>query len=103
MPGVADDSTPWKALYDNFEKVVAPPMEEMFRSDDFGDILAAIVKSQREARERNELASKQFWRDLNLPSAHDVDRLTRQVATLERLVRDLHRRLDSLLDDADGA
>ena len=101
---MADERSTWKRIFDTVEKAVAPRLEELAQSDQFSDAAAVMARIRAEFQSRTERAMRQnlhFW---NLPAGSDIKRLSEQIASLERRVRDLSKRLDELTEPshADG-
>ena len=90
---MADERPLWKKLYDRIEKEVAPRLEAMVRTDQFADFTAVVTRLRNEMNRRVERASRQNLHAWNLPAGSDVKRLSEQVASLERRVRDLQQQL----------
>jgi len=81
----------WRQVFDAVDRRVAGPVEAGARSDVFADALALAWRVQRRLRREAERQSARALHLLNLPAAADVRRLSRQVAALQREVRELSR------------
>jgi polyhydroxyalkanoate synthesis regulator phasin len=79
----------WRRAFDAVDRRVAAPVEAGAHSDLFGDIVALQWKLARRAQREVERRSRRFLHAVNLPTATDVRRLSEQVASLQRQVRDL--------------
>lgn len=86
-------------MFDAMEGSVAPQLEEFVRTDEFADMATAFAKMQADFQERAERSMRQTWHFWNLPAGSDVKRLSDQVASLERRVRSLDKRLEHELDE----
>jgi polyhydroxyalkanoate synthesis regulator phasin len=101
---MADERSTWKRLFDTVEQAVAPRLEELAQSEQFSDAAAVMARLRADFAARTERTMRQnlhFW---NLPAGSDIKRLSEQIASLERRVRDLSKRLDELVEpNADGS
>jgi len=91
---MTDDTPGWKRAFDQMESQLAPQLEQFVRTDQFADMAAARSKVQAEVQKRIADVMRQTWHFWNLPAASDVKRLSEQVASLERRVRDLTKQLE---------
>jgi hypothetical protein len=100
---MAQDRPLWRAAIDSIDKVVGPASERLVRTERFADVVALVSRLSHEMRQRRERALRQQWHNLNLPAGTDVKRLSEQVASLERQVRELTKRLeDAGSNESDG-
>ena len=83
----------WRQAYNNWEKAVAPGLQEMTASPGFQDFLALAAQVNTSIASELEQASRQWLHLWNLPAASDVRSLRRQVASLEREIGNLQRSL----------
>ena len=90
---MADDRPMWRRAFDAVEKNLTPQLEQMVRTEQFADVASAFTRMQLEFQRRAERSLRQTWHFWNLPAGSDVKRLTEQVASLERRVRELSKQL----------
>ncbi|MEA3218775.1 MAG: hypothetical protein QOJ19_4931 [Acidimicrobiia bacterium] len=101
---MAQDRPLWRATIDSVDKVIGPASERLVRTERFADVVAVMSRVRHEVRQRTERALRQQWHVWNLPAGSDVKRLSEQVASLERQVRQLTKQVeDSGSADSDGA
>lgn len=89
-------STPlWRAAFDALERPVARASESWMQSDTFMDAFALTWRVQRRVQ-------TEVWRGLDLwigawrvPTRRDVDRISNEIASLERQVRALRAELEA--------
>jgi hypothetical protein len=84
----------WRRLFDAVEQTVSPQLEQFVRTDQFADLAAVVARMQSDMQRRAERAMRQAWHFWNLPTGSDVKRVSEQLASLERRVRDLAKQLD---------
>jgi polyhydroxyalkanoate synthesis regulator phasin len=82
----------WRKAFDEVDRRVAGPVEKGAHSDLFGDLVALQWKLARRAQREVERRTRRLLHAVNLPTATDVRRLSEQVASLQREVRDLDER-----------
>ena len=68
-------------------------LDEIVRSEAFAIASGLARRAQRDARRAVERGSRRAWHLLNLPAGSDVNRLLDEIATLQRQVRDLEKRI----------
>jgi hypothetical protein len=90
---MAEQSPRWYRLLMSVSNVVSPAADAFVRSEAFAVTTGLARRAQREARGRVEHTTRRGWHFLNLPAGSDVNRLLGQIASLERQVRDLEKRL----------
>ena len=99
---MTDDDVPlWKRMFDAFEQAAGPQLEQYVRTEQFADLAASAARFQTEMQRRTAEAMGQALHAWNIPSASDVQRLSEQVASLERRVRELSRQIE-MTRSADG-
>jgi uncharacterized membrane protein YccC len=81
-------------VFDAVEKNLTPQVEQWVQSEQFADLAAAATKLQGQVQERTERAMRRGWHFWNLPAGSDVKRMSEQLASLERRVRDLSKQLE---------
>lgn len=79
----------WREMYNEWEKAVAPGLQELTASDGFRDLMAAGAKVTSAFTAEFERASRRWLHFWNLPAATDVRRLRQQVASLDREIAGL--------------
>jgi hypothetical protein len=89
------DSRPlWRQGFDEVDRRLSPRVEHIVHSEQFADATVVASRLQSQLRRRTERALRQGWHFWNLPAGSDVKRLSDQVASLERRVRDLSKQLE---------
>jgi hypothetical protein len=92
----------WRA-FDAAERSVAPYVESAVRTDAFLDVMSVAIRTLTTARGVVEAPTRRIWHLANLPARSDVARLQRQVAALDRELRQLTRGIDAERADAAGS
>ena len=82
----------WRKAFDEVDKRVSGPVEAGAHSDLFGDLLTLNVRLARRAQQEVERRTRRLLHMANLPTATDVRRLSEQVASLQRELRELQDR-----------
>jgi polyhydroxyalkanoate synthesis regulator phasin len=82
----------WRKAFDEVDRRVSGPVEAGAQSDLFNDLVTLQWKLARRAQREVERRSRRLLHAVNLPTATDVRRLSEQVASLQRQVRDLEDR-----------
>ena len=85
----------WRQMYNEWEKAVAPSLEQLTASDGFRDVMAVGTQISRSIMAETEKMSRQWLHMWNLPAAGDVRSLRRQIASLDNEVQSLRRSLDA--------
>ncbi len=92
----------WRQTFDAVERPVARASEAWVQSDVFMNTLAVTWKVQRRLT-RQVQGGVAWWFGLwDLPTGADVRQVAKQVASLERQVRELARELERTGAGADG-
>jgi hypothetical protein len=86
------DKPLWRQAFDAVEQRAAGPVEGAAHSDLFGDLVTLNVRLARRAQQEVERRTRRVLHMVNLPTATDVRRLSEQVASLQRDVRELDQR-----------
>jgi len=84
----------WRMAVDSADRVLGPASEQLVRTEAFADVIGLVSRMRYLSLKRTERMLRQQWHLWNLPAATDVRRLSEQVASLERQVRDLTRELE---------
>ena len=79
----------WREIYDEWEKAVAPGLQQFTASDGFRDFMAASAKVTSAFTAEFERASRRWLHFWNLPAATDVRKLRQQVAAVDRELKGL--------------
>lgn len=79
----------WREIYNQWEKAVAPGLQEFAASDGFRDFMAAGAKVTSAFTAEFERASRSWLHFWNLPAATDVRKLRQQVASIDREIKGL--------------
>jgi DNA repair exonuclease SbcCD ATPase subunit len=84
----------WRKAFDAVEHRVGPPLEQAVQTEQFADVTAALARLQGQLQRRTERFMRRGWHFWNLPAGSDVKRMSEQLASLERRVRDLSKQLE---------
>ena len=79
----------WRETYNQWEKAIAPGLEQITASDGFRDLMATSAKFTAAVTSEFERASRRWLHFWNLPAATDVRKLRQQVASIDREVKGL--------------
>lgn len=79
----------WREIYNDWEKAVAPGLQQFAASDGFRDFMAASAKVTSALTAEFERASRRWLHFWNLPAATDVRKLRQQVAAVDRELKGL--------------
>lgn len=79
----------WREIYDEWEKAVAPGLQQFAASDGFRDFMAASAKVTSAFAAELERASRRWLHLWNLPAATDVRKLRQQIAAMDRELKGL--------------
>jgi hypothetical protein len=91
VPG--DKPLLWK-LFDTAEGAVAPRLEDLVRTGGFAQALGLAARTQAGVKRGLEQRSRRLWHLVNLPAGSDVAHLRRQIALLDRELREVRRALE---------
>lgn len=83
----------WHQAVARVDEIVAPHADAFVRSETFAIAAGLVLRARRDAGRTLERASRRLWHVLNLPAGSDVNRVLAQIASLERQVRGLEKRL----------
>jgi polyhydroxyalkanoate synthesis regulator phasin len=84
----------WKRLFDTVDRTLGSRVNNLAQSEDVATMAALAHRAQTKVGQLGEQASRRILHSLNLPAGSDVNRLLRQIALLEREVRDLRKELE---------
>lgn len=99
---MAEERPLWRKAFDSAERAIAPGLESAVKSDGFADFATAAMRVRADVARRAERATRRALHFWNLPAGSDVKRLSEQVASVERRVRSLTKRLDDLVEEIHG-
>jgi hypothetical protein len=85
-------ASPWVSAFRRAERTVAQPLERWVQSELAVDALIYVTGLQNDLRRQAGRAMTAYLHLWNLPSLTDVRRLSRQMAYLERRVREQDRK-----------
>ena len=83
-----------RRAFDAVEQSVGPQLEQAVKTEQFADVAAAVARLQGQLQRRTERFMRRSWHFWNLPAGSDVKRMSEQLASLERRVRDLSKQLE---------
>jgi poly(hydroxyalkanoate) synthase III subunit E len=83
----------WRQAFDALERPLAAASESWVQSKTFMDLAAVTIRVQRRLTADGQRMTEQWLHAWGMPARGDLFRLTNQVASLERQVRDLQREL----------
>lgn len=84
----------WRKAYDAIERPLAAGAEAWVQSETFMDLATVSFRVQRRLLRELEQNAERWLHLWGWPSRGDVTRLSNQVASLERQLRDLRREAD---------
>jgi hypothetical protein len=84
----------WRKAFDAIERPLAAGSEAWIQSDTFMDLATHSIRIQRRMLDEVQQATERWLHLWGWVSRGDVIRLTNQVASLERQVRELRREVD---------
>ena len=93
----------WRRAFDAVEQRVGPQLEQAVQTEQFADVTAALARLQGQLQRRTERAMRRGWHFWNLPAGSDVKRMSEQLASLERRVRDLSKQLEDTKQEQERA
>lgn len=88
------DTPLWRRAFDSVERPLGRTLDRAVQTDAYADLVATSWKLAGRVRrdfERSSTWALHLW---NVPAATDLDRLSSQVAHVERQVRDLSREVE---------
>lgn len=86
----------WKQAYDAAEKRAAPVLTKVFSNPDVIETIKLATAVRRRAMDDLSQLIRRNLHNVNLPSGTDVQKVSNQIASLERQIRVLDRRVDEL-------
>lgn len=76
-----------RSLYDRFEELAAPVANSLTRTDGFAQAAALFANMNKVVRSEVDSLAARAWHAVNLPAGTDVQRLQKQLGSLDREVR----------------
>jgi TolA-binding protein len=86
----------WKKAFDAAEKQAGPMIGKALSNPKVIDAITLTMAVERRAREDLAEFVRRQLHMANLPAGTDVQKVSNQIANLERQIRQLNRRLDQL-------
>ena len=86
----------WKKVFDAVEKQAGPALGKAFSNPRVIETITLAMAVERRAREDVAEFVRRQLHLVNLPAGTDVQKVSNQIANLERQIRQLNRRLDEL-------
>jgi ribosomal protein S15P/S13E len=99
---MADQRPLWRKAFDSVERTIAPGLESMVRSEEFADVATVAMRVRTDVAHGMERAMRRALHFWNLPAGSDVKRLSEQVASVERRLRELAKHVDELREELHG-
>lgn len=93
----------WRQIVARVDGFVGPRADELVRGEAFAIASGLARRTQRDLRRVTERVSRRAWHLLNLPAGSDVNRLLAEIASLQRQVRDLDKRVGGAATVAEPA
>jgi hypothetical protein len=90
------DTPWWKKVFDAAEQRAAPPLGRALSNPNVIEAITLTMAVQRRASEDLAEFVRRQLHLANLPAGTDVQKVSNQIASLERQIRLLNRRLDDL-------
>ena len=90
----------WKKAFDAVEKQVGPALGRALSNPKVIEAITLAVAVDRRARQDLAEFVRRQLHLANLPAGTDVQKVSNQIANLERQIRQLNRRLDELRIEA---
>lgn len=91
----------WKKAYDAAERQASPALTKLFSNPSVIEAMTLGMAVQRRAAADFAEYVRRGLHGVNLPSGTDVQKVSNQIAGLERQIRLLNRRIDELQSDSD--
>ena len=89
------DKPMWRTAVEVMDGIVEPHLLKAAEHDGFATVTGVVYHVRRSLSVEVDRLSGALLHTLNLPTRSDVNRVLRQVASLQREVRDLHDQLES--------
>lgn len=88
------DKPLWRRAFDGLEGPLGSALEDVTRSGTFAEALGLATRTRMGVRREMERRTRRLWHMANLPAGSDVAQLRRQVAALDRELRQVRRALE---------
>ena len=88
------DKPLWRQAFDQVEGPVGSALADVARSGTFAGALGLATRTRAGLRREMERRTRRLWHLANLPAGSDVKQLRRQVAALDRELRQVRRALE---------
>jgi post-segregation antitoxin (ccd killing protein) len=88
------DKPAWRRAFDRLEGPLGSALEDVARSARFAEALGLSTRARAGVRRELERHTRRLWHAANLPAGSDVAHLRRQVAALDRELRQVRRALE---------
>ena len=88
------DKPTWRRAFDRLEGPLGSALEDVARSRRFAEALGLTTRARAGVRHELERQTRRLWHLANLPASSDVAHLRRQVAALDRELRQVRRALE---------
>ncbi|NNN13147.1 MAG: hypothetical protein HKL81_05305 [Acidimicrobiaceae bacterium] len=92
----------WRNIFDLVEKGIAPKLESVVGTSEFAELITALTKLRYEANKRFEETTQNLLHMWNFPAVTDLKKLSNQVSSLERRIRDLSKMIEDLKENQAG-
>jgi hypothetical protein len=99
---MSDQRPLWRKAFDSVERAIGPGLESAVKSDEFADVATVAMRVRTDVARGAERAMRRALHFWNLPAGSDMKRLSDQVASVERRLRDLAKRFDELAEEIHG-
>jgi len=91
---MADDKPLWRSAFDRLEGPLGSALQDVTHSGTFAEALGLATRTRAGVRREFERRTRRLWHLANLPAGSDVAQLRRQVAALDRELRQMRRALE---------
>src|SRR3954463_7422559 len=88
------DKPTWRRAFDRVERPVGAALEDVARSPRFAQARGLTTGARAGVRAELERQTRRLWHAANLPAGSDVAHVRRQVAALDRELRQVRRALE---------
>ena len=90
---MADERPLWRQAFDAVDSNIGPRVEELVRSEQFADGVALINRLNKQVMSTAEAMNRRAMHFWNRPTATDVVGLKKQLAAVERPLRNMEKQL----------
>ena len=85
-----------RKLFSEWEKKLAEFMDKRMRDPDFMNLVGKGISTSMDAKSAFDQRMEEWFKTLNLPTKHDLEKVWTTLNTLETRVIDIEDRLDAL-------